>query len=430
MIRAIGRSDSFAGSRAAGTFKQDESPRRELAMIGYSRGNSQQRLDFSRSWARPDKLDWLHRTARLQQLQSVRHRSSLNDPDCAYHSVNQVTNNMRMWLEIAAISAENKHAMNGAPAIATRFARLGLAVLIATFAGVPLGAKAQNPTQTLAQDSLFSATPSTGLISPVPATRSDIFGPSNLPMPSGPPAQGPSSGSNSATTTGSIPVVPAGQVALALSARFGKDALPIGGGAARPHIVHVGFGLATAVKPVELRAANVQEEFELPAGGLRIEGKVGDVRIPPGQISFDVYKGSRFKPGDRRPIAEHVATSDVVVVPEGTYYIVSNYGEANSVVRSDIRVQPGKLTDITVTHRAAAITLKLVTDRGGEALANTAWSVLTPGGDVIKESIGAFPRVILAEGEYRAIARNEGKVYERDFKVVTGVDGDVEVLAR
>ena len=69
-------------------------------------------------------------------------------------------------------------------------------------------------------------------------------------------------------------------------------------------------------------------------------------------------------------------------------------------------------------------------EKGGEALANTAWSVLTPGGDVVKESIGAFPRVILAEGEYRAIARNEGKVFEREFKVVTGVDGDVEVRAR
>ena len=56
--------------------------------------------------------------------------------------------------------------------------------------------------------------------------------------------------------------------------------------------------------------------------------------------------------------------------------------------------------------------------------------MLTPGGDVIKELIGAFPRVILAEGEYRAIARNEGKVFEREFKVVTGVDGEVEVLAR
>ena len=83
-------------------------------------------------------------------------------------------------------------------------------------------------------------------------------------------------------------------------------------------------------------------------------------------------------------------TSDVVVVPEGTYYIVSNYGDANSVVRSDIRVQAGKLTDITVTHRAAAITLKLVTDQGGEALANTAWSVLTPGGDVVKYRLAHF----------------------------------------
>jgi len=83
-----------------------------------------------------------------------------------------------------------------------------------------------------------------------------------------------------------------------------------------------------------------------------------------------------------------------------------------------------------VTHRAAIITLKLVNESGGEAIANTQWSVLTPGGDVIKESIGAFPRVILAEGDYRVVARNENKTYQREFKVITGVDGEVEVLTR
>ena len=123
-------------------------------------------------------------------------------------------------------------------------------------------------------------------------------------------------------------------------------------------------------------------------------------------------------------------TGDVVPVPEGTYHIVSNYGDANSTVRSDIRVQAGKLTDTTVNHRAAIITLKLVNERGGEARANTQWSVLTPGGDVIKELIGAFPRVILAEGEYRAIARNDNKTYEGAFRVVNGVDSEVEVIAR
>lgn len=109
---------------------------------------------------------------------------------------------------------------------------------------------------------------------------------------------------------------------------------------------------------------------------------------------------------------------------------VQRLGDANSVVRSDIRVRAGKLTDATITHRAAVITLKLVGEKGGEALANTSWSVITPGGDVVKESIGAFPRMILAEGEYRAIAKNEGKVFEQTFKVVNGVDREVEVLAR
>ena len=318
--------------------------------------------------------------------------------------------------------------------MSTRFAQFVAVIALAAAPLVPQQAAAQ-----AGQNSLFSTAPSSGWSAP--ADRP--LAPPPIAAPRAP-----------------MPMVPAGQVALSLDARFGKDAGPITGGLtwrvyaakadangkfrlvkedkspsptlvlpAGAYVVHVGFGLATAVRPVTLAVDTVHEQFDLPAGGLRLEGRVGDVRIPAGQISFDVYRGSQFEAGDRRPIAEHVMTSDVVMLPEGTYYIVSNYGDANSVVRSDIRVAAGKLTDITVTHRAAAITLKLVSEKGGEALANTAWSVLTPGGDVIKESIGAFPRVILAEGEYRAIARNEGRVFEREFKVVTGVDGDVEVQA-
>jgi hypothetical protein len=255
--------------------------------------------------------------------------------------------------------------------------------------------------------------------------------------------------------------VPSGQVTLAVTARYGRDMPAINGGlhwrvypaktepgALRPvkedkgssptfvlpagsYVIHVGFGLASATKTVQLRPGEpMREVFEISAGGLRLEGKVGDAKIPPGQISFDLFKGSQFEPGDKTPIVRSVQTGDVILVPDGIYHIVSNYGDSNSVVRSDIRVQPGKLSDVTVTHRAAVITLKLVSERGGEALANTNWSVLTPGGDVIKESIGAFPKVILAEGDYRAIARNSGKTYEREFKVITGVDGEIEVLAR
>jgi hypothetical protein len=307
--------------------------------------------------------------------------------------------------------------------------------------------------------------------------------PAAVPEPSGPamnlaPPSGPASipslppaltqPSLSQPSVAAVPPVVApqgaaapGQAVLSLTARYGKDMPVINAGlvwrvfADKPdetgtfklvredrgatpnivlppggYVVHVAFGLVSAVRSVTLKAETDRESFMLPAGGLRIEGRVGTSKIPQNQISFAIYKGSQFEVGERASLLPNVSAGDVVLLPEGTYYIISNYGDANSVVRSDIRVQASKLTDVTVTHRAAVITLKLVSDKGGEALANTAWSVITPGGDVIKESIGAFPRVILAEGEYRAIAKNEGKVYERPFNVVNGVDGEVEVVAR
>ncbi len=312
-----------------------------------------------------------------------------------------------------------------------------------------------------------------GLLSPRPpanipgrtAPRENLAPPSGgvTAAPKGPALQSlPPVTTPAPTTTQSIPPSNSGQVALSVSARYGPNMPVINGGldwriypskpeptggfrlikeekSATPvfmlppgsYVIHVGFGLASASKLVQLRAGEpLREVLEIPAGGLRLEGKVGDVRIPHGQISFALFRGSQFEPGDKRPIAQSVQSGDVILVPEGTYHIVSNYGDANATVRSDIRVQASKLIDATVTHRAAVITLKLVNQLGGEARANTQWSVLTPGGDVVKEAIGAFPRVILAEGDYRAIARNDDKTYERGFKVVTGVDGEVEVLAR
>ncbi len=285
-------------------------------------------------------------------------------------------------------------------------------------------------------------------------------GPASGPTPPAPTLTQPPAAVAPPPAAPLSPAAPA-QAVLSLSARYGKDLPPITNGLVwrvfpdRPdetgtfkliredrgatpnivlppgnYVVHVALGLVSAVRAVSLKAETDRESFVLPAGGLRIEGRVGTSKIPQNQISFSIYKGSQFEVGERASLVPNVSAGDVVLLPEGTYYIISNYGDANSVVRSDIRVQAGKLTDVIVTHRAAVITLKLVSDKGGEALANTAWSVITPGGDVIKESIGAFPRVVLSEGEYRAIAKNEGKVFERSFNVVNGVDGEVEVVAR
>lgn len=305
-------------------------------------------------------------------------------------------------------------------------------------ANVPVSPTPSGPAISLAPPSGPAATPGLpATLTQPPVTVAAPPVPAQLPSPS--PVQG----------------------VLALSARFGKEMPAVNSGvvwrvysdkpdasgafqlvredrnptpnivlAPGGYVVHASLGLVSAVRPVTVRNETLRETFDLPAGGLRIEGRVGTSKIPVGQITFSIYKGSQFEVGERAPLAQNVAAGDVLLVPEGTYYIISNYGDANSVVRSDIRVQAGKLTDVTVTHRAAVITMKLVSEKGGEALANTAWSVITPAGDVIKEYNGAFPKVILSEGEYRVIAKNEGKVFERPFNVSNGVDGEVEVIAR
>jgi len=184
-------------------------------------------------------------------------------------------------------------------------------------------------------------------------------------------------------------------------------------------VVHVTLGLVSAVAAgdLEVRPPSASPLCCRPAA-CASRAASGTSKIPQNQISFAIYKGSQFEAAERAALLPSVAAGDVVLLPEGTYYIISKLRRRPiRLFRSDIRVQAGKLTDVIITHRAAVITLKLVGDKGGEALANTAWSVIHAGRRRHQGNRSArFPRVILSEGEYRAIAKNEGKVFERPFK--------------
>jgi hypothetical protein len=212
--------------------------------------------------------------------------------------------------------------------------------------------------------------------------------------------------------------------------------LPDGG-----YVVHAAFGLAGASKRLSLKGQTVSERVVLNAGALKIDGMLGDTPIPPQRLSISLFVPERGN-SEAKLVLEKGRPGDIVCLPEGSYHIVSTLldvassapgasaNPTNSVVTTDLRVQAGKITEATLKHRAATMTLKLVNAPGGEALANTNFSVLTPGGDVIRELIGAFPALVLAEGEYVAIARHDGKTYQSPFKVQSTLDRDVEVVAK
>jgi len=195
------------------------------------------------------------------------------------------------------------------------------------------------------------------------------------------------------------------------------------------YIVHATYGFASASKRITAQPGNTAERITISAGALRLSGVVGDTAIPKNSLSYSVFVplGSN---SEGRLVVANAKAGDLIILPEGTYHVVSTYGGSNAIMRADLKIEAGKVTDATLNHRAATLTLKLVDSAGGEAIAGTAFSVLTPGGDVIREAIGAFPSVTLAEGEYVLIARHEGQVYTREFKVETGQNQDVEVLAK
>ncbi len=195
------------------------------------------------------------------------------------------------------------------------------------------------------------------------------------------------------------------------------------------YIVHVTWGLASATRRVVVGQTPINEKIMLSAGGLRLGASLGDMRIPKDRLTFSIYVAVGNDP-QGRVIVENVRGEDMIRLPEGQYRIVSNYGDTNATTSADIRVESGKVVDALMRHRAATVTLKLVANPGAEALANTTFSLVTPGGDIIREAIGAFPSMTLAEGDYVVIARNGGRVFTQEFKVKSGVDRDVEVLAR
>jgi hypothetical protein len=216
-------------------------------------------------------------------------------------------------------------------------------------------------------------------------------------------------------------------------------ALPVG-----TYLVHVSLDLSSAVRRVTVTTQPSSERLVLNAGALRIVGMLGDKPINPAKLSIAIYVPEAGN-SEAKLVLSSARAGDLIAVPEGNYHVVSTLldtagyagtqksgvgNKTNSVVSADLKVQAGKLTDGTLRHRSAVMTLKLVNDVGGEALANTAFTILTPGGDVIRELIGAFPSVVLAEGEYVVIARHDTKTYPGTFKVTSTLDRDVEVLAK
>lgn len=198
------------------------------------------------------------------------------------------------------------------------------------------------------------------------------------------------------------------------------------------YLVNAAYGLSHVTKKITVTPGQpLKESLILNAGGLRLNSVLPDGQpIPPNAVRYDIFADETDQFGNRKKILGNAKPGIVIRLNAGVYHVVSVYGDANAVAEADVTVEPARLSEATVTHSAAKVTLKLVHQPGGEALAGTQWQVLTPGGDVVKESVGALPTHILAAGDYSVLAKYNGSNFSRDFTVKAGETAQVELVVR
>lgn len=193
------------------------------------------------------------------------------------------------------------------------------------------------------------------------------------------------------------------------------------------YVVHAAYGRAQISESLSVVPGANEKVVDLEAGGLRLNSAVtGDIPIPPTQLRFDIFTAG--EESRRVLIAENVPANDIVTLNAGTYHIVSHFGAINAVVRADLRVEAGELTDATLYHHASEVSFKLVSEAGGEAIADVEWTIKTPDGATVFTDRGAFPSTVLAEGDYLILAKQGDKVYNREVQVVPGGSREIEVL--
>ena len=209
-----------------------------------------------------------------------------------------------------------------------------------------------------------------------------------------------------------------------------REAMPTAALVPGEYLVNAAYGLSNLTKKIKVESGrSLEETFVLNTGGLKLTATLPNGETAPeGAVKFDILSDEEDQRGNRDMILHNAKPGLTIRLNAGAYRVESLYGDANAVVLADVTVEPGKVTEATIKQTGSKTTFKLVQTLGGEALADTKWTLLTSAGDVVKENAGALPTHILAPGSYAVVADHGGLSYTRKFSIETGDAKQIEVV--
>ena len=209
-----------------------------------------------------------------------------------------------------------------------------------------------------------------------------------------------------------------------------RDPMPTAALLPGEYLVNAAYGLSNLTKKIKVESGrSIEETFVLNTGGLKLAALLADsTPLPATAARYDILSDEEDQFGNRQMVLRDAKPGIVIRLNAGAYRIECLYGDANAIAKADITVEPGKVTEATLKQTGAKTTFKLVQTLGGEALADTKWTLLTSAGDVVKENAGALPTHILAPGSYAVVADHAGESFTRKFSIEPGEPKQIEVV--
>ena len=154
------------------------------------------------------------------------------------------------------------------------------------------------------------------------------------------------------------------------------------------------------------------------AGGLSLSTVLAGK--PPTKATDVSYTVTERSTG--RIVVRNLRSNKVIHLNSGDYEVISRYGSANAIVKANLSIQAGKLTEATLNHNAGRVKFKLASNDSGKALDDVSWEIQMSNGSSVASSAVSQPGYVLAAGAYKVIAKHAGNVYRSSFIVRPGED--------
>jgi hypothetical protein len=165
--------------------------------------------------------------------------------------------------------------------------------------------------------------------------------------------------------------------------------------------------------------SSVAVSFILNAGGLRVLPALKGISSAELPSKTLVYALGGIDKG--KLIAHTEQPGEMLKLPAGLYRVESRIGDGNTSAVTDVRVRPGKISAVEVSHQAGLARLNFV----GSPESHVTWDIRPIDGRKIASLEGLTHKLALKPGTYLAEAHVNGEILTAKFNIVVGEERDI-----